>query len=538
VNPTRRTAWLVLAALLAVFAARLIHTAEVKSFTADEPHYVGTGLYLWKTGDYHWYTALKLHPPLTFHLASIPLLFMDLGDVEPSPGFGAEILKGSSPSPRAIRFASRLPFIALACWGAILIFLFAGEVAGRTAGLLAAFLYTTSPDLLAHGALVSSDLVISVCYLQALYAFWRWWQEPNLPRLTLCGVALGLALIAKMQAVLLPLAMVPMVAVLAARPTDRPDLAARSPAWRAGWAAAVLAVLAALSVATIAAGYGGSLASTSGAPGPLEEWSLPGWIRPLLFDWRFNQVDRTFFVLGRFSSEGSWWFLPLGFLVKTPLATLLLFAAAWWLPRSPEWRSARLGLFLGVPAAVYLAVAVFWLRLPMGVRYVLPLYPLLFVFIATRWVPVRSRVMGATLAAACVWIAASGLLVRPHYLAYFNEAAGGPSHGHEFFVESNLDWGQDLGTLARTLAEHGNPPVHLAYFGSERPASYGIRALPLRGCAPVTGWIAISANVRAGLYDPSNWFQTPPRDCYAWLAGHEPVATPGHSIFVYHLPDS
>jgi 4-amino-4-deoxy-L-arabinose transferase-like glycosyltransferase len=537
-NPTRRTAWLVLALLLAVFAARLLHTADAKSFTADEPHYIGTGLYLWNTGDYHWYSTLKLHPPLTFHLASLPLLFMDLGDSEPSPGWGAEILKGSSPSPQAVRFASRLPFIALACWGAVLVFLFAREVAGPGAGLLAGFLFTTSPDFLAHGALVSSDLVVSVCFVQALYAFWRWWQEPNLARLTLCGVAVGLVLIAKMQAVLLPLAMIGMVAVLAVRPIDRPNLAARSAAARFGWAVSVLAGVAAVSVATIAAGYGGSFASTSGAPGPLEEWMLPGWIRPLLFDWYFNQVDRTFFVLGRFSSEGAWWFLPLGFLVKTPIATLLLFAAAWLLPRSSAWRDARLGLFLGVPAAVYLVVAVFWLRLPMGVRYVLPLYPLLFVFIATRWIPLRHVAEKIGLAAACAWIAVTGLLVHPHYLAYFNEAAGGPSGGHRFFVESNLDWGQDLGTLAHTLALHGNPPVHIAYFGKERPASYGIRAVPLRGCAPVTGWVAISANVRAGLYDPANWFEPPPRDCHAWLAEHEPVATPGHSIFVYHLPGS
>jgi hypothetical protein len=38
----------------------------------------------------------------------------------------------------------------------------------------------------------------------------------------------------------------------------------------------------------------------------------------------------------------------------------------------------------------------------------------------------------------------STLLVYPHELAYFNEAAGGPAAGHRHLLHSNLDWGQDL----------------------------------------------------------------------------------------------
>ena len=37
--------------------------------------------------------------------------------------------------------------------------------------------------------------------------------------------------------------------------------------------------------------------------------------------------------------------------------------------------------------------------------------------------------------------------VAPHYLAYFNELAGGPANGFKELVDSNLDWGQDLKNL-------------------------------------------------------------------------------------------
>ena len=57
-----------LALLLAVFGARLLDAAAHNAFTIDEPAYVGTGLYLWQSGDYHYARVLHFHPPLAFHL--------------------------------------------------------------------------------------------------------------------------------------------------------------------------------------------------------------------------------------------------------------------------------------------------------------------------------------------------------------------------------------------------------------------------------------------------------------------------------------
>ncbi|MCZ6822633.1 MAG: hypothetical protein O7F10_06765, partial [Deltaproteobacteria bacterium] len=162
--------YLVLAALLTVFAARLLHTASEKSFTVDEPHYVGTALYLWESGDYHFARSLRFHPPLTFHLAGLPLLALDLGQLEATPRLGGQLMHGSDPAPELVRVLSRTPFIILACWGAVLLFLWAREVAGTHAGLLAAFFYTFSPTLLANGSLAHSDITVTVFFLQTLYA--------------------------------------------------------------------------------------------------------------------------------------------------------------------------------------------------------------------------------------------------------------------------------------------------------------------------------------------------------------------------------
>jgi len=47
------------------------------------------------------------------------------------------------------------------------------------------------------------------------------------------------------------------------------------------------------------------------------------------------------------------------------------------------------------------------------------------------------------------------LRVSPHYLAFFNELAGGPGSGHRVLVDSNLDWGQDLKGLRNWMSDHG-----------------------------------------------------------------------------------
>jgi len=38
------------------------------------------------------------------------------------------------------------------------------------------------------------------------------------------------------------------------------------------------------------------------------------------------------------------------------------------------------------------------------------------------------------------WNIVSAARIFPHYLAYFNELAGGPDTGYKWLVDSNLDW--------------------------------------------------------------------------------------------------
>ena len=54
-------------------------------------------------------------------------------------------------------------------------------------------------------------------------------------------------------------------------------------------------------------------------------------------------------------------------------------------------------------------------------------------------------------AVLALWYAGSVLRVHPNYLAYFNEAAGGPAQGWRWLVDSNVDWGQDFDALSQRI---------------------------------------------------------------------------------------
>jgi hypothetical protein len=373
-------------------------------------------------------------------------------------------------------------------------------------------------------------MAVTVFALQTLYAFWRWWRSPTARRLVLCGLSLGLALAAKASAVLLPAMLVGILALLAWRPGATP--ARSGPALPT--AAAALAGIGALALAVLWAAYGGSFRMEPARIGPFDALPVPNYLQIFLFTARIAQESKPFWFFGELVAQPAWYFLPAAFLLKTPLPTLLLAIGAAG-QHSAAFREARLAVFLGVPALLYAGVACFAMKVPQGLRFLLPLYPLLFVFMATRLVALARPLARVGALALGAWLAATSLLAHPHYLSYFNALIGGPERAHRIFADSNLDWGQDLPRLAHWLEERGNPKIRVALFGPQSPEAFGIRAWPLPGCRPVDfGLLAISAAVLHGIHGARYPLPQPPPGCYAWLGQRQPIATLG-SILVFDL---
>ncbi|RMF29994.1 MAG: hypothetical protein D6759_12795 [Chloroflexi bacterium] len=123
-------------------------------------------------------------------------------------------------------------------------------------------------------------------------------------------------------------------------------------------------------------------------------------------------------------------------------------------------------------------------------------------------------------------------------MAFFNELAGGPAGGYRYLVDSNLDWGQNLGQLRDWMQATGVERVFYAHFSPARPQVYGVeadflppdpRAVPFAPFDPAPRVYAIGATVLQGVY-------TPDVNTYAWFRSHGPLARLGYALFLYRVP--
>lgn len=508
-----------------------------KSATFDEVFHLPAGYSYLASGT----VTIAGHPPLVMELCALPLLPLDVklpGDartlhdparLEAERWSFMERFLFVQDADRLL-FLGRIPAVLLLAALAGLIALWAARLWGPRGALLSVFLCVFDPTMIAHGQLVTTDVGLAFFSVLALLALRAYVARPTLVRLAPAGVTLGLALGAKYSALVL----VPVFALLlcAAAWTGAPPSAEGLP--RVGTAVRRAASSIAALGAMLAVAYVTLWVIYLLPADPL--FYLKGIRRELLS----HRPDYLYFLRGEFREEGWRSYLLVAWLVKTPLPSLVLQAAA-----IPAFlRGRRAGwldeAFLIVPALAYaLGYSLFADNL--GVRYLIPAFPFLFVF-AGRLAAGTARPgrLGAALfGALLLWQVGEFAAVWPDHLSYFNQLTGVPPRGTEWLDDSNVDWGQGLIQLRDYLARTGLEDFTLAYFGSGSPEYYGIRPRKLYasgpedllGPRPPPGTYILSAHYVARLraqlaaaYGPGNWL--------ARAALRDVV---GHAWFVYDV---
>ena len=108
----------------------------------------------------------------------------------------------------------------------------------------------------------------------------------------------------------------------------------------------------------------------------------------------------------------------------------------------------------------------------------LPVYPFLYILAAAAGASLllRNRRWGIPLAVLLVWQIATSLHAAPGYMAYANEAWGGPDNVHKYLSDANSDWGQQLKEVKTYIDRNHVTNCWFAYFvdGVVEPADYGI----------------------------------------------------------------
>ncbi len=562
--------WLILAIFCFIFLAQAGLSIREKSATFDETVHLPAGYLHLRFGDYSFNPA---HPPLVKMLAAVPLLFVDVKipfEKEPLKDFddAQKVLYKQNDADRLL-FLGRLAVLPVTLLLGWVVFLWTKQLFGQLAASFALFLFAFEPNILAHGPLVNTDMGAACFMFLATFAFYRLVHEFSIRRLALAGLSLGLALVTKFSTLpLLPTLLLIGVGVIV---LDH-HIEVRVPGFPTRLVKGRMRKLMILLVAAIGMGlivygtiwgtyrfrYEGIALPWQTYQAPLDQilsgetWS--GWmllrikearLLPEAYFYGFATIPlslhRLVFLLGKLLIGGVWYYFIVTVLLKTPLALLLLLLVSPLVLR-PLWRRDSVAILcLAIPVVFYFGVASAG-RLNIGHRHILPIYPFLFVMVGSLvpWVMQRHAVVKGALAALTVWYFVSSVAIFPHYLAYFNELAGGPEGGYKSLVDSNLDWGQDLKGLKRYMDQHGIRRVWLSYFGSAHPDYYGIayNYLPSYFITDAelekeqSPYLAISATMLQGAYLPGLGMSS---DYFEGFRQREPLAKIGYSIFLYRI---
>jgi hypothetical protein len=429
--------------------------------------------------------------------------------------YGADFAKLNADRYARVYAAARLVALACSVLLALLVWRWARRLYGAGGGVLALAAYTLSPEAIAHAGIVGMDMPTALTFTAALYAFWRFARSGSWAWWVATALAASLALLTRFSA----LQLLPVLLALAVLEFWRGRARSRAKLWLG---------LALLPIAMLIGLQAGYLGQTSFAQ--LSQWTFSSaalqhakqaWpalrlplpdasIAGLDFLARLGAGGTPTLFLGRVSHDTYWSYAPVALLLKWPVGFLALLAARWWwgwrTPNAP--RHAWHERFVILPALGFLALAMFVLKLDVGIRYLLPVLPLLSVWIGALAAPAarlplaRAReprdwaVVGVMCAALMF---AEALSAAPNDLAFFNKFAG--KHPDRLVNDSAVDWGQGLVALRDELHRRGIGRVYLTYHGTTDPALYGIDYVPYRGgeFGHDSDWFAVSSYYFVGL---------------------------------------
>lgn len=577
---------LIASLLLSQLVAGIL-TASRLTVTHDEYWHVPVGLLNWKTGRFD---IEPLNPPLLRMWATAPLLLSNAHSplTEPTSDlgrFGDEFLAANSANFDRYIFLARIPIVLLTVAAGALLARWAWEWHGAWGACLVAWLWSRDPNVTAHGSLVTTDAGGAAFWIATLFFSWHFAKQPTLWRALIVGIALGLAQAAKFTCVLLLPCVIAVWLIERWRNSDAPVIDRKALVIQ--WSVLLLVALLSLNTSYLFREVGHSVKSFDFASRTARTWQQrlgPLASLPVPFPRDFViGVDRQKAIMEadhpvfldlewRASKFPHYYLMTLLYKVPHSTQVMLVWAVvgAVLLRRhhtrlsrqrgseasgsalkidsvttnspNPRWRDGlvwRRRMMLLLPTVLLIALAS-TSGMQLGIRYILPVLPLIFLGIgeiAARWEwPQfgRRQVMVLVLLLICdPW------RVHPEYLAYFNELAGGVEGGRTHLLDSNLDWGQDLHELDDFLKERPIPSMTLAYFGTMPPEALGIRyTLPPSG-TPQPGWHAVSVNFVMGRPHGARDGRGGMRHLnigeYAYFGAFEPKHRCGASIEIYHL---
>ena len=433
---------------------------------------------------------------------------------------------------------SRLLPILITILGGYLVCRWSTRLFGDWPGIVSLCAWCWMPPILAHGSLVTSDLLSAVILVMAASCFWAFLLKPNLVTTVQAGLTLGMAVAAKLTllslypcwATLLIGRALQLQATVSVEGRERPPSPIRLAAL--GIVGLMISVLVIDTfylfheVGSCLAGSQFGLSSLAGNLHGLGAWRATAWLlqvplpiplellRGLDFQVADTERLQSAYLFGQNRLGGWWYWYLMASLIKVPLPSLLLFALALvGLPRA--MRSSDTIFWAGLCIVVTAAEVALVIATTTGTgtnaafRYLLPSLGLLCVWAGRAW-NTSSRVIRSVILGFLAWLALNAIVSLPDHLGWQNELGWAWRwwSGRPALIGDSLDWGQDLARLGAWIESHsdeGSTRVCAYGFGDGDP--YGVTApsaLPTSSPWETSTFLAVSANILFGYAENSS----------------------------------
>jgi 4-amino-4-deoxy-L-arabinose transferase-like glycosyltransferase len=428
---------------------------------------------------------------------------------------------------------ARLPSIASLLSLDFLIYLWAYELYGTTAGLCALLLAVLSPNLIAHGSLATTDGYFATGVLLALFFLRRYLRQPSLRNAALSGLALSLAQLAKPLAIYLYVIAVLFVIALAVKNRGK-SIKERFGGIAFYAAAALVSFTMVMNLAYCFDRPFRRLSSYNFESSTFNRLQATVVLRalPIPVPYPFLQgLDMmkareangatygNVYLLGtlrsvsdpQFHGFKSYYAVALFFKEPIPLQLLFMLGLIWIYRNRTGAKFFECEFPLLAAGAFLFAWLSLFSKAQVGIRHILPVLAIETIIAGAAFsgftqFTKRRKLM---LAGLVGWLAVSTFSYYPDLIPYTNEWVGDRKLTYRIVADSNVDWGQNQDRVDRFLKQ--NPSVKL------NPDHF------------VSGMVLVNVNRLVGVW---------PRDKEPlfWLQQYRPIGHVGYAHLLYQVP--
>lgn len=556
------------------------------SLTVDESPHIAAGYSYVVEGDYR---LNPEHPPLPKLLSGISIWVgarlnnQDISfpnnisawtdKVNAQWDMGYAFLFNSGNDANNIIWWARLPTILVSLLGlTYIIYSVFYHTKNKSIALISGVLYAFSTNVIAHGRLVTTDLIASLSFLLVIDIWSRYLKAPSSKNIVYLILAIAFAFLSKFSTILLlPLLVLTGFGYIIIKYWRDKIILTKSLLLIRDFIIIGLGVFVLINLVYFVAMRNMSVGTQlqlvresfpqDNQVSEITKQTLSSIIQfpglQYFGQYLLGQAmvvqrvggGNTTFLLGQFTNQSFVEYFPLTYLLKENLVIILslfsiILASIFIIPvklqlKNISWQVSMLNNWYLINITIM--ILIYWFisirgNLNLGIRHILPAVILTYIVIAFGIVKILIplRFTRVLLSVFLITYILSTILSYPNYISNLNILAG-QDQGYQIFTDSNLDWGQDLKRLNNWTKKQNIDTLYIDYFGTADAQYYlpNTKIIPVKSTdGPQIGYTAISATMlQDSFYQKQN---NPDYQEYWWLAWRSPDYIIGNSILIYY----